>query len=71
MLQTLERERENILVSFCHTNTLVQCNGVTFDGTLYKHVDGVAVGSPVGSSLANAFLLYHQRKLARKLSTPI
>ena len=52
-------------------NTLVQCNGVTFDGTLYKHVDGVAVGSPVGSSLANAFLLYHQRKLARKLSTPI
>ena len=27
---------------------------------LYKHIDGVAVASPLGPSLANAFLSYHE-----------
>ena len=32
-----------------------------FDGTLYKQVDGVAMGSPLGPALANAFLVYHEK----------
>ena len=32
-----------------------------FNDLLYKRSDGVAMGSPVGSSLANAFLSYHEK----------
>ena len=32
-----------------------------FDGTLYKQIDGVAMGSPLGPTLANAFLVYHEK----------
>ena len=32
-----------------------------FDGTLYKQIDGVAMGSPLGLTLANAFLVYHEK----------
>ena len=32
-----------------------------FDGTLYKQIDGVAMGSPLGPTLANAFLIYHEK----------
>ena len=32
-----------------------------FDGTLYKQIDGVAMGSPLGPTLANAFLVYHKK----------
>ena len=28
---------------------------------LYKQIDGAAMGSPLGSSLANAFLSYHEK----------
>ena len=31
-----------------------------FNGFLYKQIDGVVMGSPLGSSLANAFLPYHE-----------
>ena len=31
-----------------------------FDGTLYKQVDGVAMGS-FGPTLAKAFLFYHEK----------
>ena len=30
------------------------------NGFLYKKIDDVAIGSPLGSSLANAFLSYHE-----------
>ena len=33
-----------------------------FNGLLYKQIDGVAVGSPLGPSLANAFLSYYEKK---------
>ena len=33
-----------------------------FNGLLYKQIDGVAMGSPLGPSLANAFLSYHEKK---------
>ena len=32
-----------------------------FDGTLYKQMDGVAMGSPLGPTLANAFLVYNEK----------
>jgi len=34
----------------------------TFDNRLYTQIDGVAMGSPIGPSYANAFLCYHERK---------
>ena len=33
-----------------------------FDYLLYKQVDGVAMGSPLGPTLANAFLCYYEKK---------
>ena len=43
-----------------------------FDSLLYKQTDGVAMGSSLGPSLANAFLSYHEKKkLVKKLSTRI
>ncbi len=33
-----------------------------FDDTLYKQVDGVAMGSPLGPTLANIFLCFHENK---------
>ena len=32
-----------------------------FDCDLYKQTDGVAMGSPLGPSLANAFLSHHEK----------
>ena len=32
-----------------------------FDGTLQKQIDGVAMGSPLGLTLANTFLVYHKK----------
>ena len=32
-----------------------------FDGTLYKQVDGLAMGSPLGPTLGNAFLVYQEK----------
>ena len=31
------------------------------DGTFYKQIDGVGMGSPLGPTLANAFLVYHEK----------
>ena len=36
----------------------LQNNFFNFDGKIYKQTDGVAMGSPLGPSLANAFLFY-------------
>lgn len=33
-----------------------------FDGTLYKQFDGVAMDSPSGPLLVNAFLVYYDKK---------
>ena len=32
-----------------------------FDGTFYKQIADVALGSPLGPTLANAFLVYHEK----------
>ena len=34
---------------------------LVFDGTLYKQIDGLAMGSPLGPALANPFLVYHEK----------
>ena len=33
----------------------------TFNNISYKQIDGVAMGSPLGPSLANAFLAHHEQ----------
>ena len=33
-----------------------------FDGRLYQHVDGVAMGSSLGPLFANIFMSYHEQK---------
>ena len=40
-----------------------------FAGALYKQIDGVAMGSPLGPQLANAFFTLPQAKFAITLST--
>ena len=35
-------------------------NNFNFDGKIYKQTDGVAMGSPLGLRLANAFLCFHE-----------
>ena len=37
-------------------------NHFTFDGTIYKQIDGVAMGSPLGPTLANAFMCHMERR---------
>ena len=32
-----------------------------FNGELYKQIDGVAMGSPLGPTFANIFLCFHER----------
>ena len=32
-----------------------------FDNEYYQQIDGVAMGSPLGPTLANAFLSYHEK----------
>ena len=34
---------------------------VLFDQEFYKQHDGVAIGPPLGSTLANVFLCYHEK----------
>ena len=34
-----------------------------FDNKLYKQIDGVAMGSPLDSTLANAFLCHYENTL--------
>ena len=33
-----------------------------FNDVYYKQIDGVTMGSPLGPTLANLFLVYHERK---------
>ena len=39
----------------------LQNNFLNFHGTIYKQTDGVAMCSPLGPSLANAFLCFHEQ----------
>ena len=39
----------------------LQNNFFNFDGKIYKQTDGVAMGSPLGPSLPNAFFRFHEQ----------
>ena len=38
------------------------CDFFIFDKTFCKQLDGVAIGSPLGPTLANSFLCYHEKR---------
>ena len=42
---------------------IVSLNNIypVFDGIIHQQVDGVAIGSPLGPSLANVFLAYYEQ----------
>ena len=42
----------------------------SFDNTTYRQIDGVAMGSPLGPSLANIFVGYYEETLFSKISKP-
>ena len=44
-----------------HLNLSVKNCHFLFDGVLYKQVDGVAMGSPLGPLFANIFLSFHEK----------
>ena len=39
----------------------------TFDGKVYKQVDGVCMGSPLGPVIANVFMVALEEEIAPKL----
>ena len=39
----------------------LQNNFFNFVGKIYKQIDGVAMGSPLGPTLANAFFCFHEQ----------
>ena len=43
----------------------------SFDNIMYQQVDGVAMGSPLGPTLANVFLGYHERKILDGTDGPL
>ena len=52
----ITKEYFHELLSICMSESLV-----LFDGEFYKQIDGVAMGSPLGSTLANIFFCFHKR----------
>ena len=39
----------------------LQNNFFNFEGKIYKQIDGVAMSSPLGPTLVNAFLCFHEK----------
>ena len=42
----------------------------SFNNIMYKQIDGVAMGSPLGSALVNIFVGYYESKLFNDISKP-
>ena len=43
----------------------------SFDNTIYRQIDGVAMRSPLGTALANIFDGYYEEKLFSEISKPV
>ena len=56
----LQKDQLVKLLEIATTNQLFQ-----FDGPLYEQTDGVAMGSPLGSLMANVFMCHLEEKLTR------
>ena len=56
-VQNFEREELKQLLTFAAYESLF-----IFDGEYYTEIDGVAMGSPLGPTLANAFLCHFEKK---------
>ena len=59
LIPTFAEVTEKILIELLSLAT--KDSHFIFDGTLYKQIDGVAMGSPLDPTLANAFLVYHNK----------
>ena len=42
----------------------------SFNNIIYRQIDGVAMGNPLGPALANIFVGYYESKLFNKISKP-
>ena len=42
----------------------------SFNNSMYRQIDGVAMGSPFGPTLANIFVGYYESKLFNVISKP-
>ena len=58
MMRNLITLTGSILKNFLRA--ALQNNTFNFEGKIYKQIDGVSMGSPVGPTLANAFLCFHE-----------
>ena len=56
IIQSIKKEKFQSLLSLA---TKESC--FIFNEALYKQKDGVAMGSPLGSTLANAFLCFYEK----------
>ena len=54
----LSRENLKILLELCSLDV-----EFSFDGKLWRQVDGMAMGSPLGPAFANIFVGFHEKKL--------
>ena len=51
----------NVLMNSNPYPAPLQNNFFKFEGKIYKQIDGVAMGSPLGPTLANTFLCFHEQ----------
>ena len=47
------------------------CAEFIFNDLIYKQIDGIAIGSPLGPILANIFVSFHEKKLYNAVSDPL
>ena len=44
-----------------HLRAALQNNFFNFEGKMYQQINGVAMGSPLGPTLTNTFLCFHEQ----------
>ena len=54
----LDRKNFKTLLEHSVLNSFLFC----FDSKLYKQIEGVGMGLPLGSTLANVFMCFHEKR---------